>query len=65
MQLEEAHCLTVLTSLVADLKPDNVLLNMKGEVKLCDLGQGGELINSLVDSFVGRKHVSLGRGRRA
>lgn len=38
-----------------DVKPSNVLLNTKGQVKMCDFGVSGELINSQVDSFVGTK----------
>lgn len=37
----------------ADIKPGNVLMNMKGEVRLCDFGVSGELKNSLANSFVG------------
>lgn len=38
-----------------DVKPSNVLLNSNGDVKMCDFGVSGELINSQVDSFVGTK----------
>lgn len=37
-----------------DIKPSNVLLNSKGEVKICDLGVSRELNNnSIADTFVG------------
>lgn len=36
-----------------DIKPSNVLVNSKGDIKLCDFGVSGELINSVADTFVG------------
>ncbi len=30
-----------------------MLVNSKGEVKICDFGVSGELINSIADTFVG------------
>ncbi|KAI9027118.1 kinase-like domain-containing protein [Phycomyces nitens] len=36
-----------------DLKPSNVLVNSQGQIKLCDFGVSGRLINSVADTFVG------------
>lgn len=36
-----------------DVKPSNVLMTLKGEMKLCDFGVSRELTNSLADTFVG------------
>lgn len=36
-----------------DVKPSNVLVNTRGQIKLCDFGVSGELINSIADTFVG------------
>ena len=36
-----------------DVKPSNVLFNSQGQVKICDFGVSGELINSIADTFVG------------
>jgi mitogen-activated protein kinase kinase len=36
-----------------DIKPSNVVVNSKGEIKLCDFGVSGELVNSVANTFVG------------
>ncbi|KAF7364817.1 Ste7-like protein [Mycena venus] len=36
-----------------DIKPSNILCNSQGEIKICDFGVSGELINSIADTFVG------------
>lgn len=37
----------------SDVKPSNILVNSRGDIKLCDFGVSGQLINSLATSFVG------------
>ncbi|CAM0136984.1 Protein kinase C signaling pathway involved MAPKK protein [Umbelopsis sp. WA50703] len=39
-----------------DIKPSNLLVNKAGNIKLCDLGVSGELINSLAQTFTGTKY---------
>ena len=36
-----------------DIKPSNILANTKGDIKICDFGVSGELINSIANTFVG------------
>ncbi|KAJ7600933.1 kinase-like domain-containing protein [Mycena floridula] len=36
-----------------DIKPSNILCNSHGDIKLCDFGVSGELINSIANTFVG------------
>ncbi|KAI9009126.1 kinase-like domain-containing protein [Hyaloraphidium curvatum] len=36
-----------------DVKPSNILLNSRGEVKIADFGVSGQLINSMANTFVG------------
>ncbi|CAK5274418.1 unnamed protein product [Mycena citricolor] len=36
-----------------DIKPSNILCNSQGDIKLCDFGVSGELINSIANTFVG------------
>jgi len=37
----------------ADIKLSNILFNSKGQIKICDFGVSGGLINSIADTFVG------------
>ncbi|KAL4924689.1 MAP kinase kinase Ste7 [Aspergillus undulatus] len=36
-----------------DIKPSNVLVNSRGNIKLCDFGVATETVNSIADTFVG------------
>ena len=47
-----------------DIKPSNILINSRGDVKLCDFGVSGQLIDSMANSFVGsRSYMSPERLR--
>ncbi len=39
-----------------DIKPSNILLTVTGQVKLCDFGVSGELVNSLAGTFTGTSY---------
>ncbi|GLG96728.1 hypothetical protein R5R35_003916 [Gryllus longicercus] len=38
-----------------DVKPSNILVNSAGEIKICDFGVSGQLIDSMANSFVGTR----------
>ena len=51
------------SSCPTDVKPSNVLVNSRGEIKLCDFGVSGQLINSMANSFVGtRSYMAVSAG---
>ncbi|KAG7269508.1 hypothetical protein CRUP_014750, partial [Coryphaenoides rupestris] len=37
------------------IAPSNILVNCRGEIKLCDFGVSGQLIDSMANSFVGTR----------
>ncbi|GFY42372.1 hypothetical protein TNIN_152132 [Trichonephila inaurata madagascariensis] len=40
---------------ISDVKPSNILVNSRGEIKICDFGVSGQLIDSMANSFVGTR----------
>ena len=45
---------------IIDVKPSNILVNSRGEIKICDFGVSGQLIDSMANSFVGtRSYMSV------
>ncbi|XP_065672583.1 dual specificity mitogen-activated protein kinase kinase 1 isoform X2 [Hydra vulgaris] len=38
-----------------DVKPSNILVNSLGEIRLCDFGVSGQLIDSMANTFVGTR----------
>ncbi|XP_044172468.1 dual specificity mitogen-activated protein kinase kinase 1-like [Acropora millepora] len=43
----------------SNVKPSNILVNSCGEIKLCDFGVSGQLIDSMANSFVGTRSYML------
>lgn len=46
-----AVCHAVCLSLVVDVKPSNVLINTQGQVKMCDFGISGYLVDSVAKTM--------------
>lgn len=54
------HLTWSLSLVPTDVKPSNILVNSRGEIKLCDFGVSGQLIDSMANSFVGtRSYMSV------
>lgn len=48
--------------MLPDVKPTNILVNMNGEVKLCDFGVSGQLIQSLAKTNIGcQNYMAVGK----
>lgn len=45
------HYLHSIKIIHRDIKPSNILINRKGDVKLCDFGIAGYLVNSMAKTF--------------
>ena len=49
-----------------DVKPSNILVNSGGEIKICDFGVSGQLIDSMANSFVGtRSYMSVSKNQNS
>ena len=49
------YILNMSSSFHRDVKPSNILVNSAGEIKICDFGVSGQLIDSMANSFVGTR----------
>lgn len=48
-----SHEILMTSCVHPDVKPSNILLNSKGEIKLCDFGVSGKLVSSITTTYVG------------
>lgn len=60
MSWQSGNVFFLIPFFVPDVKPSNILVNSRGEIKLCDFGVSGQLIDSMANSFVGtRSYMSV------
>jgi len=45
-----------LSVIFSDIKPSNIVVTRSGQIKLCDFGVSGELINSMAGTFTGTSY---------
>uniref|UniRef100_A0ABI8AEW1 Mitogen-activated protein kinase kinase 5 n=1 Tax=Felis catus TaxID=9685 RepID=A0ABI8AEW1_FELCA len=45
--------ISICTEFMDDVKPSNMLVNTRGQVKLCDFGVSTQLVNSIAKTYVG------------